>query len=363
MPHKKNDASSPRYMPTMTQDYSRTSDTARAVNSRIMPLIRSYIGSIAPQLAGTRPQTTFTIADFGTADGINSSPLMADIINQVHSINPTLKFRLVYEDIATRDSFDEFWQSSPLSDVPGVEAEYIQRSFYQAFPEITGQLNIGYSSTAVHWLNTKNVSSDFFQHPVNIQANELEGAERHKFTDKWQKDWTNFLLKRKEELVKGGALFMANLADLGNDEWPASAGYNNIRDICNEMCSEKQLSPEELKAIFVPDYFATPGEMKSVVTQPEIARSYNMEHFEPVTIPCAYYPQYQGRLDDPQAKMELGATLSHVVRAWSESSIKTGIAPEHKDKAGEIYKRLQDRFCQTPKALPYQYCMMELRKI
>jgi hypothetical protein len=360
-PEKRTDK--PRYMPTMTQDYSRTSDTARAVNSRVSPLIEAYIQSIAPQISGMPPERPFVIADFGTADGVNSSPLMAAIIAQLRSINSSLKVRLVYEDIAGREAFDKFWQSSQLAHIEGVEAEYIQRSFYDTCPEIAGKINIGLSSTAVHWLDTRNIGADFFQHPVNIQPNQLADAERHKFIDKWKKDWTNFLLKRKDEMVKGGALFMANLADFGNGEWPASAGYNYIRDICNEMCAEKLVPPEELRAIFVPDYFATPQEMKSVLAEPEIECSFHLEHFEPMTIPCAYYPQYQDRLDDPAVRTELGSTLAHEVRAWSESSIKTGLSPAHKDKVDEIYKRLEDKFCRAPKALPFQYCMMELTKV
>lgn len=349
-------------MPTMTQDYSRTSDTARAVNSVIHPRIEAYLQSVAQQISCMSPKVPFVIADFGTADGINSSPLLAAIVNQLHSINSSLKFRLVFEDIADRAPFDQFWSGSDLSKLPGVEAEYIQRSFYEPFPELSGKLNLGYSATSVHWLNTKNVSTGFFQHPVNIQPNQLAGAERHKFMEKWKKDWTAFLLQRSHELVPGGVIFMANLADLGNDRWPASAGYYYIRDICNEMCAGKNITAEELRDIFVPDYFAMPEEMQAVLSQPEISRSFNVEYFEPMTIPCAYYPKYECRLNDPAAKNELGLTLAHVVRAWSRSSVITGLSDEHKDRIDEIYQRLEDKFCHEPKALPFQYCMMELRK-
>ena len=353
----------PRYMPTMGQDYASTSETAKDVNSRVGPLIEAYIESIVPQISLASAETPFVIADFGTNDGINSSPLMAAIIAHVRALNLSFKFKLFYYDISTRDNFDKFWLGSQLAQTCGVEAEFIQRSYYENYPELTGKLNIGYSSTSVHWMNTKNVSPGFFQHPVNIQPNELSGAEKHKFVEKWKKDWSDFLLKRSDEVVKGGALFMMNLADFGNDEWPASAGYNYIRDICNEMCGEKLISPEELNAIFVPDYFATPQEMQSVIDEPEIKHRFQLEHFEPVTIPCAYYPQFQGQLKDPGAREELASKLAHEVRAWSESSIKTGLSSAHKEKIDEIYKRLESKFYQLPKALPFQYCIIELRKI
>jgi hypothetical protein len=363
MHQEKKGSTSPRYMPTMTQDYSRISDTARAVNDRLLPEITDYIESIAPQISSLHPENPFVIADYGAADGVNSSPLFAGIIKHLRSINSSIKFRLVSIDIAGRDGFDRFWKSSQLAQLDGVAAEYIQRSFYEPFPEIAGKLNIGFSSTSLHWLDTRNVRPDFFQHPVDIQPNQLVDAERHKFIEKWKKDWRTFLLKCKDELVEGGALFMANLAELGNEQWPASAGYNYIRDICNEMCAKGLISGEELNAIFVPDYFATPEEMRAVINQNEIERNFHLQYFEEMTVPCAYFSRYQDRLDDPQVKIELGSTLAHVVRAWSESSIKTGLSPDHKDKIDEIYKRLREKFCQTPRALPYQYCIMELRKI
>jgi hypothetical protein len=66
---------------------------------------------------------------------------------------------------------------------------------------------------------------------------------------------------RSTSLVNGGAIFVANLANLGDYRWPASPGYNNLMDICQELCEEKKLSEAELNAIFIPDYFATPHEM------------------------------------------------------------------------------------------------------
>jgi hypothetical protein len=353
----------PRFMPTMGQDYAGTSETAKDVNSSVGPLIEAYIESIAPQISRMSEETPFVIADFGTNDGINSSPLMAAIIAHVRSLNPSLKFRLFYYDISTRDNFDKFWQGSQIAQTSGVTAQFIQRSYYEYYPELTGKLNIGYSSTSLHWMNTKNVNPSFFQHPENIQPNDLSSTERHIFVEKWKTDWADFLIKRSDDVVKSGALFMMNLADFGNDEWPASAGYNYIRDICNEMCAEKLISPEELRDIFVPDYFATPQEMQSVLAGPEIKRRFRLEHFEPVTVPCAYFPQFQDRLKDLGAREELASKLAHEVRAWSESSIKTGLATAHKEKIDEIYNRLQRKFHQLPKPLPFQYCMIELRKI
>ncbi len=359
---KKNKPALQRYFPTMTQDYSRISDTAKAVDSIIWPRIVTYLQSITSHISRMHQETPFYIADYGAADGVNSSELFENIINQIHAINPSLRIKLVYIDIANRSYFDAFWKSSRLAQSGLVQAEYIQRSFYEPFPELAGNLNIGFSSTSVHWLDTKNVDFSLYRHPAHIQANQLPDEERRRFVKKWKRDWEVFLRERSVELVTGGALFLANLTDLGHDQFPASAGYNNLRDACRELNNEGHISDAELKAIMVPDYFATSEEMKSVLNKNDLKHVYSLTCSDEMTVPCAYYSRVKNQMDNVQVKAELADTLAHVVRAWSESSIKTGLAPQNKGEIDEIYQRLRQKFYDTPQGLPYQYCLLELTK-
>jgi hypothetical protein len=350
------------YLPTMTQDYSQISDTAKAIALKVLPKIIIYLQSIAPQIAGMHSEKPFTIADYGAADGINSSQLFHKIIEQIRVINTSVTIKLVYIDIADQSYFDQFWKNSQVAQLDRVEAEYIKRSFYEPFPEIAGELNLGFSSTSIHWLDTKNVASDFFRHPVHIQANQLPEAERQKFIEKWKGDWRAFFRDRSDELVKDGALFFANLTDLGHDQFPASTGYEYLRDVCHDLYRENRISGEELNAIFVPDYFATPEEMKSLLLEHNLKQLFYLKSYENMTVPCAYFTQMKDQLDNPQARAKLADTLAHVVRAWSESSIKTGLSPKNKDKIEVIYHQLREKFYENPRGLPYQYCMLELIK-
>jgi SAM-dependent methyltransferase len=359
---KKPDSSVSHYQPTMTQDYSRISDTARAVDTVMLPKIVAYIQSISPLISGMKSGQYFVIADYGAADGVNSSELFGKIIAQIHDINPLLKIKLVYIDIADRMYFDKFWKVSKLAKLEYVTAEYIKRSFYEPFPELAGQLNLGFSSTSLHWLNTETVDSNFFKHHDCIQANQLGDFEREKFVGKWRDDWRIFFGECSYQLVEGGALFLANLANLGGDRWPASPGYNNMRDICRELCVEGKITPSELKAIFVPDYFATPDEMKSLFDEDGIRTVYSLKSSDEMTVPCAYFSKVQDKMEDLQEIAQLSTTLAHVVRAWSESSIRVGLSPNHKNLVEEIYVRLRDRFYVNPGGLPYQYCLLEVVK-
>jgi len=359
---KQINSGSPGYLPTMTPDYSQISDTAKAVASRMLPEIIAFIQSISPQIARMSSGMSFTMADYGAADGVNSSGLFTRIIEHIHAINPSLKIKLLYIDIADRAPFDKFCKISGLAGSERAEAEYIQRSFYRPFPEITGELHLGFSSTSLHWLDTENVDSAFFQHPACIQSNQLPDTERQKFVEKWKTDWRVFFRERSAELVKGGALFLANLTNRGNSLWPASVGYNNLRDICHDLCREHKISKKELNAIFVPDYFATPEEINSLLTENEMNKLFYLKSCHDLTVPCAYFTPVKNQLDKPQVRADLADKLAHVVRAWSESSIRTGLSLKNKGVIEEIYRRLRDKFYETPRGLPYEYCLLALIK-
>lgn len=346
----------------MTKDYSQISDTARAVNRKLLPRMVSYIRLIAQEIATMSSNEVFVIADYGAADGVNSSELFEAVIHQIQGVNPMLTIRLVYIDLADPENFETFWSTSALSKIQHVEAQYIQRSFYEPFPEITGKLHIGFSSTALHWLNAKTVEPDYFRHPFCIQPNQLPDSERRKFMEKWQGDWRLFLHECSASLVKGGALFFANLANLGGNRWPASPGYNNLRDICQDLCKEKKLSEVELNTIFIPDYFATPHEMSHLLTEDDLSRHFTVNACDPLTVPCSYFTNAQEKLDNPQERSILAFTLARVVRAWSESSMRIGLHADNKGLLEEIYRRLQDKFHEKPEGLPYQYCLLELIK-
>jgi len=346
----------------MTRDYSRISDTSRAVNEAVLPRIASYLERISPQIAAMKSDDVFVIAEYGAADGVNSSELFERVISLIRGINPDLPVKLVYIDIADPAGFKAFWDTSELAKFAQVEAQYIQRSFYEPFPELKGKLQIGFSSTALHWMNAKTVGPDYFKHPVCIQPNQLPEMEKKRLAEKWMADWRSFLIECSLSLVNGGALFFANLANLGDDRWPASAGYNNLKDICQELFEEKKISSEELNAIFIPDYFATPEEMAGLLENSDL-RCFAVNACEPMAVPCAYFSKAEGRLDDPQELARLAATLARVVRAWSESSMRIGLDKDNKVLVDEIYRRLEDRFNKKPEGLPYQYCIIELIKV
>ncbi len=349
-----------RYAPSMTREYSRISETARAVTRFVLPRLLSHLESIRDAVAGMPAGTPFVIADYGAADGANSGPLFESVIGFIRAINPSVSIRLVYVDIADPAPFDRFWESSPLARMENVRAEYIRRSFYEPSPELAGRVQLGFSSTALHWLDTRAVDAGLFQHPECIQANQLSGPERDEFAERWRRDWRTFFHERSRELVAGGVLCLAALASFGDDRWPASAGYDNLRDLCRALHREGRISDDEVRAIFIPDYFAAPDEMRGLIGEEVVRQHFALASFDALSVPCAYFSRMQGALEDPRERERLARSLSGVVRAWSESSIRVGLSPEHAGLVDELYDRLSGAFFETPAGLPYQYCLIEL---
>jgi len=348
------------YTPSMTSDYSRISATARAVDRFVEPRVATYIESIRETVAGMPPGRPFVIADYGAADGANSSRLFKGIVEQLRAINPALAVRLVYVDIAGPAPFRRFWEGSALADAENVGAEYIQCSFYEPLPDLAGRVNLALSSTALHWFDTRAVDPSFFRHPQCIQPNQMPEGERALFAARWKDDWRRFLIERSHDLADGGLLVLANLSDLGGSRWPASAGYDRLRDACAALHREGRLSKEELEAIFVPDYFATPDEMRAVIETDEVRRRFSLRSIEATTVPCAYCSQVFED-DEVRERRMLAASLARVVRAWSESSVRVGLSA-CPDLVDEVYVRLEDAFFEHPEALPYQYCLIELQR-
>jgi hypothetical protein len=359
MSGKRPNASVPRpYAPAMTEDYSRISETARAVDRFVLPRVLSYLDSIGDEIAQWPAGEPFVIVDYGAADGANSSRCFGEIADRLHAVNPSLRIRFVYVDIADSAPFERFRAAWDRAARDRVEAEYIQRSFYETVPELAGSVRIGYSSTALHWLDTRTAGPAFFRHPEAIQPNQMTGSERGRFAEKWARDWHVFFAERASEVADGGRLFLAALADLGGDRWPASAGYDRLRDVCRSLHEEGRITADELDAVFIPDYFATPEEMHAVLGGDAVAAHFSTESFEATTVPCAYFAE----TSDGDERRRLARALARVVRAWSESSIRVGLSADRADLVDECYRRLEDAFFDAPQGLPYQYCLVELER-
>lgn len=352
-----------RHVPSMTEDYSRVSETARAIEGFAWPRIAGFVERAEEAIADLPPERPFVVADYGAADGANSSRLFERVVARIRETDPARAIRLVYVDIADPAPFERFRATYTIANEEGVEARYVRSSFYGPVPALAGAVHLGYSSTALHWLDTSDVGDGLFRHPACIQPSQLPEAERAPFAERWRRDWRRFLVERSREMVPGGMLLLSTLTNLGGREWPASAAYDNLRDVCAALHSEGRISDGELQAIFVPSYFATPDEMRGILEEKSVRRHFTLRFRDAMTVPCAYFSRMGDGLETDARRRNLAETLARVVRAWSESSIRAGLSADHADLVDEVYDRLAERFCEAPAGLPYQYCLIELERV
>ena len=158
----------------------------------------------------------FHIADFGTADGGTSLPLMRNVVARVRAAEPDTAIVVGYEDQAQND-----WQSlfklvqGHIEGGPetyyepdgNVYAVAVGTSFYESCfaPE---SIDLSFSATAFHWLTSCPADIPDALH----SACTADPATKKAFGERARKDWTHILSKRAAELKPGGQLVVANFA-------------------------------------------------------------------------------------------------------------------------------------------------------
>ena len=154
--------------------------------------------------------STFTIADFGTADGGTSLPLLRTLVAHVRAADPVAPIVVAYEDQAQNDwaSVFHLTQGSLPNGPPtyldgSVDNVYVLASgtsFYnQCLPPAS--VDFSFSATAMHWLT---------QLPCEIpdalhSACSSDTAALAAFEAQAAVDWERIMLMRAAELKPGAA--------------------------------------------------------------------------------------------------------------------------------------------------------------
>jgi len=203
-----------------TGTYTAATKGCFDVIARCSPQMQTAMGMAlaARAQAGTADQTPFNIADFGTADGGTSLPLLASLVSAVRAAEPRAPIVVHYEDQAMND-----WQSvfrQALGELPGGPATYMDgradnvyvlasgTSFYkQCFPPAS--IDLGFCATAMHWLTRPPANG--LPDALHSAASQ-DSAAKASFASQAASDWESILVARAAELKSGGQLVVANFA-------------------------------------------------------------------------------------------------------------------------------------------------------
>ncbi|KAJ4849854.1 hypothetical protein Tsubulata_014619 [Turnera subulata] len=215
---------------------------------------------------------TFHIADFGCSTGPNTFIAVQNIIkavqlkyNSLHQNDPSLEFRVFFNDHINND-FNTLFRNlpSPQDFFPaGVPGDFHDRLFPKA------SLHIVHSSFSVHWLSkipeeVTNVNSPAWNKD-SIHCTGFSDEVVAAYSTQFQKDMSNFLNYRAQELVVGGlmVLLIPGLPDgVHCSGTHFGANYDVLGSCLVDMVKLGLISEEKVKAFNLPLYHPTTKELE-----------------------------------------------------------------------------------------------------
>eukprot|EP00213_Chloropicon_mariensis_P003828 CAMPEP_0197475098 /NCGR_PEP_ID=MMETSP1309-20131121/6539_1 /TAXON_ID=464262 /ORGANISM="Genus nov. species nov., Strain RCC998" /LENGTH=382 /DNA_ID=CAMNT_0043014993 /DNA_START=222 /DNA_END=1370 /DNA_ORIENTATION=- len=323
--------------------------------------------SLCTQALETVPvgEGAFTFADYGTADGGTSMPLLSKLIGEFRKREPSREVVVAYEDQPNNDFKSLFFYVQGIASVgrEGYDGTYLKEfddvfvsvcgtSFHdQCFP--TGTVHFGMSFTAMHWLSKK---------PCNITTGvhmtQAKGQEKEAFAEQAAKDWENILVQRAKELAPGGKMVIVNFCIdengyyLGKTDKPVCM-YDTFNKHWSAMRDEGKITQEEYEGGTILNYYRNDEEMKKPFEEGSGAAykaGLRLVSSKSMITRCPYNEDYKANGTD---KLVAAKGIIGTMRTWSNSSFLTALSnkrPEEERKAlvDELYGRYENEIAQDP---------------
>jgi hypothetical protein len=310
------------------------------------------------------PASHLVIADYGTADGGTSMPLLSKLIADFRTREPSKDVLVAYEDQPNNDFKSLFFYVQGLKDAgrEGYSKTFLQEfdnvyvsacgtSFHeQCFP--SSSVHFGMSFTAMHWLSEK---------PCNITTGvhmtQAEGKEKELFAAQAAKDWEKLILLRSKELAPGGKFVLVNFCVdakgycLGKTDKPVCM-YDQFEKHWAAMKDEGKITQSEYEGGTIINYYRTDEEMKKVFEEGSACHKAGLRlvSAETKVTRCPYNEAFKANGTD---KREAAKGIIGTMRTWSNSSFLTALSsdrPEAERKAlvDELYQRYEDAIAEDP---------------
>lgn len=316
--------------------------------------------------------STFTVADYGTADGGTSLGLMAKIVQAVRnqSGNPSREIHINYEDQRENewksvfnhalgvkqvtDAYGNALQTPRTDALSGVFVSACGVGFHeQAFP--SNSIDLGVSFTAMHWLSQAPNSLKGHDTMHSAQSEAPPEAERLQAAQ----DWKSILQARAKELRPGGRMVIANFCKskegyfLGNTDVGANM-WESFQHCWDRLAKEGLIDEEERLSISFPNYYRSSKECAEGVDQVDGLKI--IECVEKV-VRCPYREAWVGGNAECRTAREQAAWFVPTTRTWSESTFKNALKP-HQDKSSimeRFWSNYVDLVAEDPSAHGMDY--------
>eukprot|EP01103_Thecamoeba_quadrilineata_P005524 TRINITY_DN15306_c0_g1_i1.p1 TRINITY_DN15306_c0_g1~~TRINITY_DN15306_c0_g1_i1.p1 ORF type:complete len:365 (+),score=54.35 TRINITY_DN15306_c0_g1_i1:58-1095(+) len=324
--------------------YANNSAAQRSATELALPTITKFL----PNITLPHNLSHITIADYGCADGANSTHLFDTFIDffQERFCSSTAhqerQFTLIHNDVPTNDFNSLVTIRGPLSRQNVFE--YISaRSFYNQVAA-DSSVHVGFTGSAIHWLSSSpsKISDHIYgQLSQNEKINQV-------YKEQAEKDWKLFIQQRSREMVPGGMLFVVNLA-------PNSK--NLLVDYLSDIAKEI-LSTEQFLNINFPLYFRNKNELIAPLQETH----FDFLGFDEFVVSER---SYNSNID-PET---WAAASTKFVRAWSETSMTRAFDNPNNNESKQtidlIYAKLQSKLLMNKESfvgLTMPYNVMVIRK-
>ena len=328
--------------------------------------------------AGNSNTTPFNIADFGTADGGTSLPLLTSVVGAVRAAEPRAPIVVHYEDQAMND-----WQSVfklVHGEIPDGPATYMDgradnvyvlasgTSFYkQCFPPAS--IDLGFCATAMHWLTAPPAGGlpDALHSAASTDA-----AAKASFAAQAASDWEAILLERAAELKSGGQLMVANFAVdddgqyLGTSKRVKHAMHPTFSELWREVAGDAVHAATNFPNEYRPlSACVAPFEAGGRAT----AAGLVLQSAECDLVECPFLNEWRAGVVTDAA--EQARRFVPTTRTWSNSTfvagaVASGHAPaEAAAMADEMFARYEARVAEDPgnHAMDYVHSYFHASKV
>ncbi|AVO44743.1 SAM-dependent methyltransferase [Phreatobacter cathodiphilus] len=301
--------------------YSSNTVGAKAVIDKAGDLVVEALGSMALEAA----ETTFSVCDYGAADGGTSLDMMRRLVDTVRQRAPGRAIQITYTDLPHNDFSALFRLTQgllgdqakpPIADTPNLYILGSGTSFYrQIVPD--GTLNLGFSATAMHWLSKRpGLIAD------HVQAVGATPEEQALFRRQAMADWDTILLARARELAPGGKLVLANFcADEQGRYLGHTGGVNMFDEFARhwrDLWKAGRITEAEYRGATFQQFYKTPDEFAAPFRDPASAvakAGLVLDHISTTVTACPYAADFARHGDAAAFARAYVPTL----RSWSET--------------------------------------------
>ncbi|KAM0944230.1 putative jasmonate O-methyltransferase [Dioscorea sansibarensis] len=333
-------------------------DMSYSKNSTIQSLIQSVTKSereraVIEAFKNTSCPKIMSIADLGCSSGPNSLIVVSDAIDAAELVceelnqNPLPEIHVTLNDLPRNDfnrligSFEDFKKYHPcfISVAPG--------SFYgRLFPSQT--LHFVHSSTCLHWLS---------QVPAELQNRTKVGLNKgniyisktsppfvlEAYIKQFERDFSQFLKCRAEEVIHGGCVVFTLVARKGED--PSVEGiyllWELLAQALMDMASQGIVEMEKIDSFNVPFYAPTLEEVKNAIRREGSFAIKSIQMFD------VGWGEARDHACEHERVVENATTAQRMaksVRASSESLFVSHFGPEPMDELFESYSNFMEGY-------------------